>query len=352
MKMVVVTVMTVALTVLFGCQTGHRGETTPKVEQFKAAAVPSDTNSFAGPPSSESGTNGYTGITDSNGPTILLSYSEETLKENPICSFMYFIALISPLPVESETSVNNRQQTGIISYRRQVTPPTFHVACEFEMAGEGFSTYIFDPAGAIAQRSAEVKRGETLTNMLDYISFEGAGFGGIQVRGTIDGSIETVTEVDVEFNARGRESPVTIGLYEIKAKNGQHSYANRSNEIVARVNTLTFKRSARPRMGITVASIAGKTGKAGFWGRFKAVVANLFIEPVEVDKLGNDAMLDFGYALLRQQPAFTFPRAENLRQARILPTHHDYAQSRVQATGDEADEGEAVPPEPAIVNHP
>jgi len=156
----------------------------------------------------------------------------------------------------------------------------------------------------------------------------------------------------VEFNARGRESPVTVGLYEIKAKNGQHSYANRSNEIVARVNTLTFKRSARPRMGITVASIAGKTGKAGFWGRFKAVVANLFIEPVEVDKLGNDAMLDFGYALLRQQPAFTFPRAQNLRQARILPTHHDYAQSRVQATGDEAEEGEAVPPEPAIVNHP
>ena len=104
-------------------------------------------------------------------------------------------------------------------------------------------------------------------------------------------------------------------------------------------------------MGITVASIARKTEKAGLWGRFKAIVANLFIKPVKVDTLGNDTMLDFGYALLQQQPAFTFPRAENLRQARILPTHHDYAQSRVQATGDEAEEGEAVPPEP-IINHP
>ena len=351
MKMVVMIVMTVALTAVFGCQTGPRGETTPEGEQFKVAAVPGDTNGFADLPGSESETNCYTDIANSNGPTILLSYSEETLKENPICSFMYFIALISPVPVESETSVNNRQQTGIISYRRQVTSRTFYVACEFEMAGEGFSTYRFDPAGAIALRSAEVKPGETLTNMLDYISFEGAGFGGIQVRGTIDGTTETVTEVDIEFNAKGRESPVTLGLYEIEAKNGQYGYANRSNEIVARVNTLTFQRTERPRMGITVASIARKTEKAGLWGRFKAVVANLFIKPVKVDKLGNDTMLDFGYALLKQQPAFTFPRAENLRQARILPTDHDYALSRVQATGDEAEEGEAVPPEP-IINHP
>ena len=102
------------------------------------------------------------------------------------------------------------------------------------MAGEGLSTYRFDPAGAIALRSTEAKPGETLTNMLDYISFEGAGFGGIQVRGTIDGTTETVTEVDVEFNARGRESPVTLGLYEIEAKNGQYGYANRSNEIRCR----------------------------------------------------------------------------------------------------------------------
>ena len=86
--------------------------------------------------------NCYTDMADTSGPTILLSYSEETLKENPICSFMYFIALISPVPVESETSVNNRQQTGIISYRRQVTSRTFCVVCEFEEYGRGGFKYV------------------------------------------------------------------------------------------------------------------------------------------------------------------------------------------------------------------
>ena len=104
-------------------------------------------------------------------------------------------------------------------------------------------------------------------------------------------------------------------------------------------------------MGITVASIAEKNGESWSLGTVQGGCGHFFIKPVKVDKLGNDTMLDFGYALLKQQPAFTFPRAENLRQARILPTDHDYALSRVQATGDEAEEGEAVPPEP-IVNHP
>jgi hypothetical protein len=352
MKMVIMTVMIVALMVVFGCQTSPQDGSMSEGGESKVAAVPVDTNNPAGAPGSESVTSCYPDVTDGNGPTILLSYSEETLKENRICSFMYFIPLISPVSVESETSVNNRQQAGIISYRRQITARAFYVTCEFEMAGEGFSTYIFDPAGAITLRSAEVKPGGTLTNMLDYIRFEGAGFGGIQVRGTVDGSTETVTEVDVEFNARGRESPVTVGLYDIKAKNGQYSYANRSNEIVARVNTLTFKRSEKPRMAISVASIARKAQKAGFLGRFKAVVVNLFIKPVKVDKLGNDTMLDFGYVLLKQESAFTFPKAENLRQARIVPTDHDYARSGVQAAGDEAEEGEPVQLEPAISNRP
>jgi hypothetical protein len=35
-----------------------------------------------------------------------------------------------------------------------------------------------------------------------------------------------------------------------------------------------------------------------------------------VTKLGNDTMLNFGYAMLKQKPAFTFPRAKNLRENR------------------------------------
>jgi hypothetical protein len=100
----------------------------------------------------------------------------------------------------------------------------------------------------------------------------------------------------VEFNGHGRESPVTIGLYDIRVRNGQYNYANRSNEMVARVNELTFKRSDNPRMSISVASISKKTQRAGLFGWFKATVANLFIKPVRVDRRGNDTMPDFGQA--------------------------------------------------------
>jgi hypothetical protein len=34
---------------------------------------------------------------------------------------------------------------------------------------------------------------------------------------------------------------------------------------------------------------------------------------VEVEKIGNDKMLDCGYALLKEKPAFTFPKAKNLK---------------------------------------
>jgi hypothetical protein len=351
MKTMVSVIVTFALAAVSGCQVDSLNRSLSGAAEFQAAAVPTGTNGSVDAAGGESASICYPDVADGHGPTILLGYDEETLRENPIHAFMYFIPLISPMPVESETSAGNRQQAGLVSYHRQTTSRSFCVACEFRMTGEGVGTYIFDPAASIGVRAEEAKPGETLTNVLDYIRFTGAGFGGIQVRGTIDGSTATVTQVDVEFNARGCESPVTIGLYQVKARNGQYSYADRSNEIVAQVNTLTFKRGERPRMGITVASIAGKAQKAGFFGRFKAALANLFIKPVKVDKVGNDTMLDFGYALLTQEPAFTFPKAENLRQATIVPRDHDYAKSGVPALGAEA-EGERVRPGPALIDPP
>jgi hypothetical protein len=43
-------------------------------------------------------------------------------------------------------------------------------------------------------------------------------------------------------------------------------------------------------------------------------IINLFINPTKVDKLGNQAILDFGLDLLEQKPAFTFPKARNIRE--------------------------------------
>jgi hypothetical protein len=261
-------------------------------------------------------TNGNPAVEGGGGPTVPLSYSIKAFEGSPIGSFMYFIPLISPVAVSRETGPDNQQQAGVVSYERKVTSKSFSVRCEFEMLGSGFNKYLFDPEGMIATRDVVLDKDDTLSDLLDYINFEGKGFGSIQIKGTIAGSTETVTEVTVRFNARGRPSPVTIGLYDIKPKNGQYRYENRSNEIVARVNTLTFQKSENPRMGITVASIGKKEGN-DFLGRIKGAIANLFIKPVEVDPLGNETMLKFGYALVKQEPAFTFPKAGNLKDIKL-----------------------------------
>jgi len=260
--------------------------------------------------------------TDSNGPTLILNYSKETFKKNPILAFAYFIPLISPALVDREISINNEQQEGIISYERTFNFKllSFYVACEFELSGKGFHKNTFDSEGMIARNIGDVKKGEPLINILDYIKFEGDGVGFIEVRGTITGSTQTVTEVDVCFSARGQKSPVTIGLYSVKFQDGQYKYENRYNELIARVDTLIFRKSEEnnPRMGIEIASIHKKTEEEGFWSKVKGLIANFFIKPLEVDKLGNDTMLNFGYAILKEKPAFTFPKAKNIKENRVV----------------------------------
>jgi hypothetical protein len=85
------------------------------------------------------------------------------------------------------------------------------------------------------------------------------------------------------------------------------------------VNTLSFKRTQEtPRLGIKVASISAKGGSAGFYSGLKGTIANFFITPPMVDQLGNATMLAFGNALLQKKATFTFPRAKNLKESRIV----------------------------------
>ncbi|MGA2172206.1 MAG: hypothetical protein ABSG82_04225 [Sedimentisphaerales bacterium] len=274
----------------------------------------SDPNGFADSPGGEPAAS----VDEVNGPTVTLNYDIQTSVKTPITSFMYFVPLISPTLVEMEIDGNNQQQTRIVSYKRSVTPNSFHVICEFEMAGKGFYKNTFDAAEVIAICADGLKKGVPMTNVLDYIKFEGEGLGSVEVRGTISGSTETVTEVDVHFNLKGRKSPVTIGLYSIAPEDGKYKYENRYNEIIARVATLTFKKcEGEPRMGVKVVSINKATNPNGFMGRIKGVIANWFIEPPRVSKIGNDTMLNFGYALMKEKPAFTFPRAKNLKKTRM-----------------------------------
>ena len=85
--------------------------------------------------------------------------------------------------------------------------------------------------------------------------------------------------------------------------------------MIARVNTLTFKRGGKkPKMGIKIASLYNDKESDGILGNIMGAIANLFIKPLEVNKAGNDAMLDFGYALFKGESTFTFPKAQNLKE--------------------------------------
>ena len=254
--------------------------------------------------------------TASTGPTVILK-SDKVLK-NPTPDFMYFVPLISPTLVYSETSTDNTQKSGLIGYVRKSTTKSFYVSGEFQMQGNGFHNNKFDAAEMIARNTKKLKKGKPLKNILGYIKFEGEGYGWIEIKGKMEGEKATATEVKVHFNGRGKTSPVTVGLYSVKAVNGEYKYENRYNEIVARVNTITFNKSTdKPLMGIIVSAVYTEGGKPGFWGKLKGSIANLFIKPLEIDKLGNDTMLDFGSALFEEKETFTFPNAKNLKENEI-----------------------------------
>jgi len=255
------------------------------------------------------------------GPIITMSYREENFAKNPIASFMYFIPLLSLSPVDDVSSPNNDQQIGVVSHSIKLRSKSFDLICEFVILGSGFYQVTFDPAGIIATQKDKFKKGERLENMLDYIKVDGEGFGVIEVKGRITDSARIVTKVNINFNARGNESNLTIGLYDVEPKDGEYEYENRSNEKVARVNRLSFEKTEdTPRMRIKIASIAMKNQPAGFFGGIKGMLANFFIKPPKVTRLGNTTMLDFGKALLQKKSQFTFPKAKNIRQGKMLAT--------------------------------
>jgi hypothetical protein len=259
-------------------------------------------------------------INDSNGPTILLNYNTADPPKTPTSSFMYFIPLISTTLVSTQISPQNHQQAVFTSYHKKVTRSSFILSCEFELHGSGFFMDIYEPNGIIATFSEEINENAPVKNVLDYIRLEGPGFGRMDVKGTITDSKETVTQVAVHFNTKDNTSPVTIGLYSVKPENGKYKYENRYDEIVAKVAVLTFKKTnSDPKMAIEVFSVNKASKPNSYIGRVKGFIVNFFIPPIAVSKIGNDAMLNFGNALLNKQTSFTFPKAVNLTSQTIAP---------------------------------
>jgi hypothetical protein len=71
---------------------------------------------------------------------------------------MYFVPLIARTLVDNISSVNNRQQIGIISHEIKVDSKSFQVVCEFEILGNGFHMNTFDSAGMIVGNTGGFER--------------------------------------------------------------------------------------------------------------------------------------------------------------------------------------------------
>jgi len=243
--------------------------------------------------------------------------------DNSVADFMYFVPLISQEPVVAFTNPAVDHRVRVLSTTRRLKGRTFQVTCEFEFCGNGFERHVFDYNREIHRHEDQLKRGRLLPHVLAAINVEGPGRGTIEIDGTQANGAQTVAEVRLRFNAHGQSSPVTIALRDIRYSDGAFQPVN---EVVARVNTLTFQRKpGPPKMEVSVASIRPKDAAESRWqslkGSIEAMAVNLLIPPLDVDARGHQAMLDFGLALAAGAATFTFPHAPNLlpptaRQAR------------------------------------
>jgi hypothetical protein len=251
---------------------------------------------------------------ETNGPTIQLHYGVNETADNPVAQFMYFVPLISSEPVSSLTSPGSTQLLRLISAKRRFSRHSFAITCEAEVTGEGWQQSLFDLGPAIQRNEHQLQKGGSLDRQIKSIDVHGTGAITVEVEGSVINDVPTVSEVRLRFNAHGHASPVSINMCDIRRVEGD---VRTANEILAQVNTLTFRRQpGPPTMEISVASIKHKEAGDSLWQNFKGRVAgaavNLFIDPLKIQETGQQAMLDFGQALVSGAPTFTFPRAVNL----------------------------------------
>jgi hypothetical protein len=251
------------------------------------------------------------------GPTLQFDYGNGQPLDNPLNKFMYFVPLISPEQVSVFTNAGNTQCARVVSFHCRTNGAAIHAVCDFNIVGTGLQQNVFDHAAVIGRREQELKAGKPLAHQLAAISVQGSGSGSIEIEGALTNRLCTVTEVRLRFNSHGHASPVSISLQDISYRNGTYYF---ENEIVARVNMLTFRRQTGPaKMEVTLASVKRKDAGDSLWQNFvggiKGAAANLFLPPLTVTADGHQAMLDFGRALATQQPTFTFPFATRLKDS-------------------------------------
>ena len=249
------------------------------------------------------------------GPTLQLDYGQGEPHDNSITKFMYFVPLISPQPVSVFTNTGNTQCARVLSLVCHTNGLAFSATCEFKFTGTGSQQNIFDQTNNIRKHMKDLLAGELLKHQLGSINVADAGSGSIEIEGTLTNGQRMVNLVQLRFNRHGQTSPVTINLMDFVYHNGAVQV---ENEMVARVNALTFHRTTgTPKMEVTLASLkrkdAGNSPWQNFVGSLKGTTANLFLPPLTVEPEGQQAMLDFGLALAMEKPTFTFPPATRLK---------------------------------------
>ena len=252
------------------------------------------------------------------GPTLHFDYGQGTLPENPLSHFMYFIPLISPSLVTVYTNTGNTQRARALALHCVTNGADLHVVCEFELTGAGVQRSVFDLSPAIRRHEQALLAGHPLTHQLAAITVAGGGRGNIEIDARLTNGLPTVTELRLRFNAHSHASPVSIRLEDLASHQG---VIGPENEMVARVNMLTFRRQpGPPQMEVTLDSL--KSGHAGdsvwqnWFGSLKGMAVNLFLPPLTVTPDGHQAMLAFGLSLATAQPAYTFPFATRLQASR------------------------------------
>ena len=251
------------------------------------------------------------------GPTLQLDYGRGHGQTSPVSDFMYFVPLISRDPVLAIINPENTQRVKVSSSRCKISGGTFQATCEFEFTGEGRQENILDHTDLIRRHEHLLETGGSLTRQLSAINVEGAGSGSVEIEGAVTNGIRQVNTVRLHFNGHGKPTPVFIKLEDLTGTNGN---IHVSNELIARVNTLTFRRTTgRPKMEVTLASVKAKDAADNAWqdfmGGVKGIVANQFLPPIVIEAAGHQAMLDFGAALVAEKPTFTFPFAARLKTA-------------------------------------
>ncbi len=252
------------------------------------------------------------------GPELRLEYHPEANQSNPVDCFMYFVPLTSPTSVTVSTEPGTTLSANVTSWKRKQSGKTIHVQCDFEVTGSGGYTALYKADEMIEKqfKDSSKKKPRELNTLLEWIQLSGPCLGRIKGTGTMVGDTVQMNSIEVSFNRDGSQSPVQVSIYDIPRKKGKYIFDNRTNCQVARVNALKFKRSdnGTPRMSVEIASIKKAEKKEGFLSHLTAVIANILSTSTSVAPVGNTTMLDFGTALYEKQPAFTFPKAANIKQ--------------------------------------